>query len=320
MQVISYTATLPAKLLNDHRRHSNNKYLTLLKFIEGVTAAGDQGVIEHAQVHRPSAVAFMLGWVHELGKKSPHLLFRQRIVDQQLAQGARTVIADSNLFLYKNSQNPQYYLRYSFDGVFPGTGEYCDHVPDPARWQKIRSDLGMDLRPWRSTGDHVLLCLQRNGGWSMGGVNVVDWAIDTIKILRLHSDRRILVRAHPGDKGGMQDAASVVAACQHKGLRKISQSQHRSDFMTDLQSCWAVVNHNSSPAVGAAIEGVPIFVTDPDHSQARAVANSDLAQIETPVTPERQHWVERLSQFHWNFDEISNGTAWRHMRQWAIRK
>jgi hypothetical protein len=319
MNVISYTATLPAKLLNDPKRDSNNKYLTLHKFIQGVNAAGDNGQVVSESVYRPSEVAFMLGWVHEHGKKSPHLMLRKTIVEQQQARGARTVIADSNLFLYKDTKNPQYYLRYSFDGVFPNTGEYCDTNPDPARWQKIKQDLGLDLRPWRTSGSHLLLCLQRNGGWSMGGTNVIDWAVDTVQILKRYTDRPIIIRSHPGDKGRGRDTTAIVTTLQRKGIKKIYVSPEKSELVHDLRNCWAVINHNSSPVVGAAIEGIPIFVTDPMNSQARDVANTDLAKIENPDIPDRQNWIERLSQFHWNFQDISDGTAWRHMRQWAIK-
>jgi hypothetical protein len=75
--------------------------------------------------------------------------------------------------------------------------------------------------------------------------------------------------------------------------------------------------NNSSPVVGAAIEGVPIFVTDPSKSQCSEVANLDLSMIEKPSMPDRQPWVERLSMFHWNFDELENGNCWRHMRNYC---
>ena len=87
-------------------------------------------------------------------------------------------------------------------------------------------------------------------------------------------------------------------------------------LLEDLNNCWAVVNHNSSPVVGAAIEGYPIFVTDPVRSQCRDIANTNLAAIETPDMPDRQAWIERISMFHWNFQEISNGACWKHMRQY----
>ena len=81
---------------------------------------------------------------------------------------------------------------------------------------------------------------------------------------------------------------------------------------------WAVVNHNSSPAVGAAIEGYPIFVTDPARSQCREIANTDLSEIETPTLFDRQSWVERISMFHWNFEELKSGECWHHMRRYIM--
>jgi hypothetical protein len=78
-----------------------------------------------------------------------------------------------------------------------------------------------------------------------------------------------------------------------------------------------VVNHNSSPAVAAVLEGVPVFVTDPERSQAREVANTSLSRIENPEMPERLQWVQRISQFHWSHDEVKSGICWAHMKKWV---
>jgi hypothetical protein len=318
MKVISYVATLPSKLLSRPHDH-DHKFLTIRDFAHGVSATGDTGVVEYQMVYQPSDVAFMLGWVHEHGKSAPHLSFRKLIVDQQQATGGRTIIADSNLFLYKNTANPRTYQRYSYDGVFPNTGEYCDQNPDPARWQQIKTDIGLELQSWRTQGNHVLLCLQRNGGWSMAGFSTSEWAIQTIIALRKYTGRALRVRSHPGDKGAARDCQQILQACAVLGIRNVTLSNPNSSLMDDLHDCWAVVNHNSSPSVGAAIEGIPVFVTDPIHSQCAEIANTDLAQIETPAMPDRQQWVERLAQFHWCHEEIANGTAWRHMKKWAIK-
>jgi hypothetical protein len=88
-------------------------------------------------------------------------------------------------------------------------------------------------------------------------------------------------------------------------------------LLHDLQGCWAVVNHNSSPAVAAAIEGYPVFVTDLARSQCGEIANTDLAQIESPVLPARDQWLERLAMSHWKFDELKSGQAWAHLRQYV---
>jgi hypothetical protein len=245
----------------------------------------------------------MLGWVHENGKKAPHLKFRQHIIDQQRQHGGRTVIADSNLFLYHDTKNPHHYLRYSYDGIFPNTGEYCDHNPDPTRWTTIQQEMGIHVRAWRGTGNHILVCLQRNGGWSMGNVSVVDWATSTIAQLRQHTDRPIVIRPHPGDKRAAEYMKQFSANNQ---LKNVTVSNSVDPLV-----------RNSSPTVGAAIEGIPVFVTDPERSQCRDIAGTDLSQIENPVMPDRTAWLQRISQFHWSHADLTSGRCWAHMRAWA---
>jgi len=318
MQVISFLATLPPKQLAAVTAAGkvSHKIDTLERFVQGVSAAGDQGSVSRDLSYKPCDVAVMLGWVHEHGKRAPHLSLRQTVLDQQRQRGGRTVIADSNLFLYRDLANPHFYQRYSFDGVFPDTGEYCDHAPDPDRWHVIQRDMGVRLQPWRTQGDHILLCLQRQGGWSMQGRSVLDWAADAIIDLRNHTDRPIRVRTHPGDK----KAQDYIGRFRPVGtLKRVTLADPAASLMDDLRGCWAVVNHNSSPAVAAAIEGVPVFVTDPVRSQAREVANTNLSLIETPNFPDREAWVRRLAQFHWSHDDLSSGRCWHHMRKWATR-
>ena len=125
MKVISYIATLPRKeeYTPESLKKAMDKSNTLRYFIEGVNATGDNGAIVEDLKYQRCDVAVMLGWVHEHGKTAKHLQFRQNILEEQRLCNGRTIIADSNLFLYKNTENPGYWLRYSYDGVFPDTGE-----------------------------------------------------------------------------------------------------------------------------------------------------------------------------------------------------
>lgn len=318
MRVISFIGTLPGKLLM--KSHADNpKVQTLTKFAQGVTAAGDDGMVLTGMEYQDCDVAVMLGWVHEHGKSAPHLRFRQQILEQQRQRGGRVVIADSNLFLYADPSNPHYYLRYSFDGVFPNTGEYCDQRPDPQRWHTIQKEIGCSLRPWRTQGSHVLMCLQRDGGWSMAGFNVVDWALITAKLMRQHTDRPIRIRSHPGDKKAGRYCRDILELFSRHGVRDVALSSNEVPLSRDFKHCWAMVCHNSSPGVAGAIEGIPVFVTDPERSQAHDVANTDLSLIETPNMPDREQWVRRISQFHWSYSNLTSGQCWQHMRQWARR-
>jgi hypothetical protein len=303
LTAVAYYAGIPPN-------NSNlEKPLILDYFCQGVIAVGDTAVAHKEMSVLDCDVALIQGFVHNNGKQMPHLNLRKSAIDRQYKNGKRSLVVDSNLFLYVNKTNPLHYLRYSFDGVFPTTGFYFDKDIDPLRWQKISRDLNLNLKPWRTSGNHILLCLQRNGGWSMGGFSSIDWMNLTIASIRKYSNRPIIVRAHPGDK-----KIKSILKINHKNV-SLSTNENLVD---DLRGAWATVVYNSSPSVASIIEGVPAFLTDtiPQHSQSFDVANTDISNIENPVMPDKQPWVERLAMCHWNFDELKSGEAWQFFKKY----
>jgi hypothetical protein len=289
---------------------NQEKIDVLRHFAQGVQQAGDQPINVEDFSYQVTPAGVIQGWIGPAKVTSQHQQLRNTVINNQITHSRYVVAIDSNLFLYATPGNHDHYLRYSFNGVFPNTGIYCDTTVDPVRWQKISSRLNIQLKDYRTQGNHILLCLQRNGGWSMGNYDVIAWAHNTIAELRKHTNRPIVIRAHPGDKAARVYVNNITGP----GVT-ISRNV---DLADDLKSCWAVVNHNSSPAVGAAIEGYPIFVTDTARSQCREIANTDLSKIETPTLFDRQPWVERISMFHWNFDELKSGECWHHMRRYIM--
>ncbi len=286
------------------------KPLILDNFCQGVRASGDTA-IQHQGMNAISCdVALIQGFVHEHGKSAAHLQLRQDAVNLQKKTNRRSLIVDSNLFLYADPTNTKTYLRYSFDGVFPTTGFYFDQDIDSTRWSKISQDLNISLKPWRAQGNHILICLQRHGGWSMGGVSVQTWLDQTIAQIRQHSRKRpIIVRTHPGDK-----KIKSILKINHKNVH-VSVNERLID---DLRHAWATVVYNSSPSVASLIEGVPAFITDPvpQHSQTYGVANTDLSLLENPEMPDRQSWIERIAMCHWNFNELRSGEAWQFFKKY----
>lgn len=303
LTAVAYYAGIPP--------NNNNleKPLILDYFCQGVRASGDTAVAHKGMDAIPCDVALIQGFVHDSGKTLPHLMLRKSAIDLQKFNKKRSLIVDSNLFLYVNKNNPLHYLRYSFDGVFPTTGFYFDTDIDSSRWIKISRDLNLTLKPWRTNGNHILICLQRNGGWSMGGLDVIQWMNNTISKIRQFSNRPIIVRSHPGDKK-IKQVLSV-------NLQNVFLSTKES-LVEDLKNAWATVVYNSSPSVASLIEGIPAFITDPipQHSQSFDVANIDLSKIESPIMPDRQRWVEKLSMCHWKFDELRSGQAWEFFKKY----
>lgn len=297
----------------------NQEKIDLLNFFShGAKVVGDLVIDVQDHKYISTDIAIIQGWISDTVRAVPHQTLRDTVIKSQIKNNKFVIGVDSNLFLYSNTDNPLHYLRYSFNGVFPNTGIYCDTEIDPQRWIKISNNLKIFLKPYRISGEHILLCLQRNGGWSMGSYDVQDWAISTINKLRQYTDRPIVIRGHPGDKSAREYLDPTSHKCRLKNIPNIHFSNFNRTLIEDLENCWAAVNHNSSPVVGAAIEGYPIFVTDPVKSQCAEIANLDLSQIENPAMPDRQRWVERLSMFHWNFEELKSGECWSHMRKFII--
>ncbi len=286
----------------------------IVNFIEGVWAAGDKGTIVCDYNPVDTDVGVIQGFVHNSGKNGPHLQLRQAVYDNQTIRGKRTMIVDSNLFLYADPGNSKKFLRYSYDGIFPSTGEYCNNNPDPARWDLVKKSLGIDLKPWKKNGRHILLCCQRDGGWSMNGQPLLNWLVKVINEIRKYTGKPILIRFHPGDKNVLNHKRALA---RYK-LGDVLVS-HTENILDDFKLAAAVISHNSSPGVVAAIEGIPVFLTDPENSQAKDVAHSDFSYLENPQDFDRETWIHRMAQMHWTLDELKDGSAWRHLRKWAIK-
>lgn len=285
-------------------------------FVQGVNAVGDKGQIINTFQYEPADVGVLQGFVHPESKHVPHLDLRRRVLTGQAEVRGRTIIADANLFLAYDPNNSKTYLRYSYDGIFPNTGEYCDSKIEAQRWAVLRDNLGIEIKPWKRYGDYILITCQRDGGWSMDGLKIINWLHPLIQRIRRHTDREIMVRFHPGDKK-IQKHITQLQAIGHK----VKISSPTSSLLKDLHDAYAVVSYNSSPGVVAAIEGVPIFVLDPNRSQASDVANTDLQYLENPNKEfDREAWLRRLAMSHWRLDELQSGACWKHMRNWAIKK
>lgn len=299
MKIAVYLAAVPQRAKQDAKRQY------LMDFAYGAKAAGDEVwlVDEHQVVD--ADVAVLQGWVGM--KQAPHLKLRQAVIKNQNKSKRHTLVMDSNLYGFLDTDDRDRYLRYSLNGIFPTTGYYFTRDTDPRRWESIKRSYNFQERPWRSDGRYVLLCLQRNGGWSMDGYSVIDWLSDTIPRIRTHTARPILLRAHPSNQNIIHELRMRWPDLE------ISMEK---DIRSDFDKAWCAVTYNSSPGVAGLIWGVPTWVTDPNprRSQAYPTAFTDLSRIDNHILPEREEFYHRIAQSHFNWDEVRSGEAWTFMR------
>ena len=307
VRVIGYTKVIPpGKALKPSK--PNHKLDIIKNFIEGVRMCGDNGLVYDGYEMLDCDVAMMQGFLHDKSSHVPHINLRRNITMN--TRNKAFITADSNLFLYKARQNePYHYLRYSINGVFGNTGEYCNDTPTDLQWNKIKRDLGVELKPWSiNEREFVLLCLQRNGGWSMKGKDVVVWANHKIAEIRRHTTRPIIVRPHPGDK----KAPEYCKLINGENVRISFEPMIEHDLAI---SC-VTIGYNSSPLVASVIEGVPIICEDPASSQVGEVCHTDLSQLSALKPIDRESWIRKIAQCHWSFADLRSGECWQHMKRY----
>jgi hypothetical protein len=65
-----------------------------------------------------------------------------------------------------------------------------------------------------------------------------------------------------------------------------------------------VINHNSGPAVQAAIAGIPIIC---DVSSLAGPISEKWENLENPTVPDRQDWFVKLCHTEWSLAELAQG-------------
>lgn len=290
--VVVYLSSLPR--IADR----NRKVEVLQAFAQGAQAQGANVLVQTEFKVVDCHLAVILGWVGTT-ICGPHIQLRQNVIDHQRRTGHHVMPIDASCFKFVDTDS--YFLRYSLDGVFYNTNNYANDNSDHSKWQQIQQRFNLSLSPWRAHGAHVLVCLQRDGGWSMKGTNMVEWTKQTVQRLRSITNRPILIRPHPKHKINLSELTSMPG---------VSESVNGSTLQQDLAKAWAAVFCNSSSSVAAVLAGIPVFADD-DDCVAWAVANKDLTQIESPVMPDRTQWLNDLSSAHWTDEESRCGAIYQ---------
>jgi len=169
--------------------------------------------------------------------------------------------------------------------------------------------LGIRMTPWKGTGEHIIIATQRQNSQQWAGMPATGlWVKNTVEEIRRYSQRPILVRWHPRERLDI-DYLGPDVRIQHPV--RLADTYDSYDFQESLHNAWAVVNWNSNPGMEAVLAGVPAFVGS--SSLAAPVGNSDLANIESPVMPERQQWINDVCYTEWTLEEIQEGLPLSHM-------
>ena len=164
--------------------------------------------------------------------------------------------------------------------------------------------LGLTLQPWRTNSDFILICGQHDKSLQWQGMpRMSNWFLETYDEIRKHTERPILFRPHPRCR------------LEHieRGLKNVYRQQPTQilgtydDYDMGFDNVWATVSYSSNPGIHSVLAGVPAFVGT--SSLAYDVANDIdfMHDIENPMMPERQQWLNDYAHTEYTIEEISQG-------------
>jgi len=164
-------------------------------------------------------------------------------------------------------------------------------------------ELGLKLKPWVHNNDGpIVICCQhpKSHQWRDQPA-LAPWVTDIIENIRYYSGRDIIIRPHPRYP---LDSIEYEWKNVYRQLPQHVQGSY-DDFDFDPTNAWAVISWNSNPGPQSVIQGIPAFVGP--ESLAKPVANTNLQHIETPITPDREQWLNDYAHTEWTVEEIATG-------------
>jgi len=283
-------------------KNHNLKVQIMHAFAEGAKLQGAKVYIGDMQRQLVNArLAVIIGWVG-MNFTGPHIYFRRDIIEHQKKNGARVMSIDGSCFKFSHSGDM--WLRYSLDSVFYNEGEYANKNSTVQKWNDIKSTLNLDLSPWRSHGNHILICLQRDSGWNAKGFDQEAWLHKTLKIIRSQTNRPILIRPHPSNQ------INWSSKCQ-AFLDTTVIDPLQTSIQQNLHNAHCGVFFNSSSSVAAILAGIPVFVSE-SSAVTYEIANHNTRDIENPLMPDREQWLYDLAACHWTIDQSRSGAIYNH--------
>jgi hypothetical protein len=262
-------------------------------------------------------VAIVNGWHKDMLDRGGIKQNRNRVIEAQAAAGKPAWCIERG-FIGDRKKNS----AMSIDGFCSNGGDFRAEGMPSDRWDA----LGIELKPWRSGGDYILLCAQVPWDAQVQDGNHIQWLEDTADEIRKHTERPIRFRPHPKAyrRGRPYSELTNVFSKRLTADERTDYRQLVADldtpppttFEEDLAGAHAVVCYNSNVATLSVIAGVPVFTGAP--CLADPIACRDLSIIDDPrlsihLTDMRQQWANDLAYKQWNIEDFREGRPWLHL-------
>jgi hypothetical protein len=251
---------------------------------EGIAIAGDKAVIVEDWNGPPIAdAAIGYGW------RRPDLFQRYR------AEGKFFVYLDLGWW----GRKPEGDLLGGYHKVVVNDREPNDYFRRSSPADRF-DHFGLRVKPWRSTGSHILLAGMSAKSAGTRGFKPHEWELGAIAAIREATDRPIVYRPKPS----WNDATPIP------GTRFSPRGETLADALAD---CWAVATFHSNVAVDALLAGIPAYC---ETGVGAELSMTGIAALEDPPLPTgREQLMADIAYVQWHVAEMQSGECWRYLRE-----
>jgi hypothetical protein len=167
--------------------------------------------------------------------------------------------------------------------------------------------LGISLKePKTIRRREILIACQHERSLQWEGMPPMShWVSSMVSQIKSHTYRHIVERPHPRSTLPLTTSDFTVSV-----PKRVTDSYDDFDIDYDYH---CVVNHNSGPAVQAAIEGVPVIC---DSSSLAGILSGKFEEIENIILPDRTEWFLKLAHTEWLEEEIAQGIPLQRLEKY----
>ena len=248
-------------------------------------------------------IAVIFGSWKKEPKKKWKLMLQHHFTKNSIVKnhkGKPLIVIETPLLGRTITDNHEYH-RVGLNHFMRGLGDFKNENSPSDRFEK----LGLEIKPWRKKGNHILIVGQNMFDASLFGIDFELWVKNTIQHLRRYTDRTILFRDHPENKDQMKNLIEKY------NWWNVSYS-NEGTINDDLKNAHCTVAYTSGSSIDSILAGVPVIPCN-ECNFVWSISSHQLSEIENPKLGEREQLLYDLAYAQWSVEEIKQGKPWHHL-------
>lgn len=217
----------------------------------------------------------------------------KQLFDVHRAAGSRVIYLDKGYCRHRAETHRGWeYWRVATDAHQPT--RFLEREWPDDRW----AALGLEFRPWREDGEHVLLAGSSAKYHAFYGLkDPTSWMKGLVKRLLRLTSRPLVYRPKPSWREAVPINRTTLSASEPIG--------------DALAGAWVTVTHGSNACFESVLAGVPCIVLG--EAVAKPLSATSVDDVEEPrlaSDDERLRWARALAYHQFTAAEFADGKAW----------